>query len=84
MTRPLYSDVEFFRRADRGAHMPLSQSPHIHDQYETGSHLSNRTTPSSESDSRAPGGSRKRVPVAVRSEIYLRRQGADGLLNTTV
>ena len=48
--------------------MPLSQSPHIHDQYETGSHLSSRTTPSSESDSRAPNGSRKRVPVAVRFE----------------
>ncbi|EXJ61983.1 hypothetical protein A1O7_02415 [Cladophialophora yegresii CBS 114405] len=64
MTRPLYSDLEFFRRTDRGVHMPLSQSSHVHDQYETGSHLSSRTTPSSEPDSRTSTGSRKRVPVA--------------------
>ncbi|OQV06060.1 Fungal Zn2-Cys6 binuclear cluster domain-containing protein [Cladophialophora immunda] len=45
--------------------MALSQSSHIHDQYETGGHLSSRTTPTSEPDSRATSGSRKRVPVAV-------------------
>jgi hypothetical protein len=68
MTRPPYPDLEFFRRTERGVHMPLSQTSHVHDQYETGSHLSSRTTPSSEPDSRAPSGSRKRVPVAVRLE----------------
>ncbi|OAL26661.1 hypothetical protein AYO20_10002 [Fonsecaea nubica] len=44
--------------------MALSQSSHINDQYETGGHLSSRTTPTSEPDSRASSGSRKRVPVA--------------------
>ncbi|KIW88102.1 uncharacterized protein Z519_11212 [Cladophialophora bantiana CBS 173.52] len=44
--------------------MPLSQTSHIHDQYETGSHLSSRTTPTSEPENRATSGSRKRVPVA--------------------
>lgn len=45
--------------------MPLSQNAHIQDQYETGSHMSSRTTPSSEPDNRSANGSRKRVPVAV-------------------
>ncbi|KIX07692.1 uncharacterized protein Z518_02346 [Rhinocladiella mackenziei CBS 650.93] len=63
-TRQYYSsDLEFFRRNDRGIPIPLSQSSHIPDQYETSSHLSSRTTPS-ETENRATSGSRKRVPVA--------------------
>ncbi|KAI1620967.1 hypothetical protein EDD37DRAFT_140042 [Exophiala viscosa] len=64
-TRQMYNaDLEFFRRNDRGTHMPLSQNPHISDHYDTTGHLSRRTTPSSEADNRTPGGARKRVPVA--------------------
>ncbi|KIW19155.1 hypothetical protein PV08_03448 [Exophiala spinifera] len=64
-TRPLYnSNLEFFRRSDRGDHMPLSQIHHIQDYHEGPGHLSNRTTPSSEPDNRSTGGQRKRVPVA--------------------
>ncbi len=65
-TRHMYNtDLEFFRRNDRGIPMSLGQNPHIPDQYETSSHLSSRTTPSSEPDSRTSSGARKRVPVAV-------------------
>ncbi|EHY57280.1 hypothetical protein ABEF95_008339 [Exophiala dermatitidis] len=62
-TRLYNPDIEFFRRNDRGFGMPLTQHPH-QDQYETGSHISSRTTPSSEIEQRAISGSRKRVPVA--------------------
>jgi hypothetical protein len=50
--------------------MPLSQNRHIPDHYETPGHLSSRTTPSSEPDSRTASGSRKRVPVAVCVECF--------------
>jgi len=50
--------------------MPLSQTRHIPDHYETPGHLSSRTTPSSERDSRSASGSRKRVPVAVCVECF--------------
>ena len=45
--------------------MPLGQNTHLQEHYENASHLSNRTTPSSEGESRTAGGTRKRVPVAV-------------------
>lgn len=65
-TRQLYgSEFEFFRRNDRGVHMPLGQNTHLQEHYENPSHLSNRTTPSSEPENRTPGGTRKRVPIAV-------------------
>ncbi|KEF57095.1 uncharacterized protein A1O9_07285 [Exophiala aquamarina CBS 119918] len=44
--------------------MPLGQNTHLPEHYDTASHLSNRTTPSSEGESRTAGGTRKRVPVA--------------------
>lgn len=45
--------------------MPLGQNTHLQEHYENASHLSNRTTPSSEPENRTPGDTRKRVPVAV-------------------
>jgi len=69
------ADLEFFRRNDRGTHMPLSQNPHITEHYDTTGHLSRRTTPSSEADNRTPGGPRKRVPVAVCSHSSISVSG---------
>ena len=54
--------------------MPLGQGTHIQDQYETNSHLSSRTTPPPEPESRTAPGSRKRVPVAVLSPVQLNIQ----------
>ncbi|RVX72725.1 hypothetical protein B0A52_04123 [Exophiala mesophila] len=59
------SNIEFLRRNERGGnYMPLSQGTHFHEQYETNAHLRERTTPSSEPDSRGTPTPRKRVPVA--------------------